>query len=270
MLTGRILEVDTEGDVVMYTRSGMLTRIPYHMVTKLQYHNKFKAKELKKDTRFLFTDNAVKLHDGTVLSEQVMDSLVDDSISIRLVNGELMRLSINDVVMRKPRGYWRYKDAGYYLSYQWGLNWSRRTWSDAVFVDGMSFHIIQGWKYNPKFGIGLGTGIDTYGSTTVVPVYASLQYWPIKGKVMPVIQAGAGDSFAWSNAWGERETTGGRMLQTGLGVQVNGPRHAFLMMVNYREQAVTQIRDAGWWWGSGETEEFHKHRNIVISVGMTF
>lgn len=269
-VTGLILSEQENGNLIVMSKNGTPTRVPFYMVTKVQYRRSKKPPRERKKKHFSFTETEIALTDGTMLSEQMMDSLIDDSVSVRMVDGAIMRLSLNDVIMHRPKGYWRFKDQGYYFTFQWGLNWTKDAQWDEVYPDGMSLHFINGWKYNKKFGIGIGTGIDSYGATAVVPVYANLQYWPLRGRVMPVFQAGYGESFAWSNGWGVRETKGGRILHSGIGLQVNGPRNAFLLQVNYREQIIRQWRDAGRWWGAGEEEEKRKHRNIVVTVGMTF
>ena len=88
---------------------------------------------------------------------------------------------------------------------------------------------------------------------------------------MPLIQAGYGRSFAWTDDEFTTTADGKEFIQAGIGMQVNGPRHAFVLQLSYRQQQIQSTYiEWGWGWPSGEVEELRKHRSVVVSVGMSF
>lgn len=133
-------------------------------------------------------------------------------------------------------------------------------------------HTVNGYHFYPHLGVGLGVGLDHYGSLSALPVYASVRGAVLTGKVSPYYFVNLGVSPAWGREPDEfvtdLEVRGGGMLHTGLGYQINLARSALLIHVGFKaQQTATSYRET--LWGSEATvEEKRVIRRMSLGVGL--
>lgn len=137
---------------------------------------------------------------------------------------------------------------------------------------GVGVHTINGYHLNPRLGVGLGVGIDRYGTVSALPIYASVRGVFMKWKVSPYYFLNAGRSRGWGNNDLDGIITnlsvrGGWMVHAGLGYQINFARSALLIHGGFKSQQADINYRQNWWGTRSEIEEKRTFRRVTIGVG---
>ena len=99
----------------------------------------------------------------------------------------------------------------------------------------------SGYKFNRKFGAGLGVGLNYYPQQRHIPMYIDVQGDLLAGRVTPYYQLNVG--WSWAD---ERESfstvdrvEGGFFLRPAFGVKWHFPKHSWHFQVSYVRQNAT-------------------------------
>ena len=99
----------------------------------------------------------------------------------------------------------------------------------------------SGYKFNRKFGLGLGVGLNYFPQQRHIPLYLDIQGDLLAGRVTPYYQLNTG--WSWAD---ERETfanvdkiEGGWYLRPAIGVRWHYPKHSWHLQVSYVRQNST-------------------------------
>ena len=138
---------------------------------------------------------------------------------------------------------------------------------------GIGVHTVNGYHFDPRLGVGLGVGIDRYGTVSTLPVYASLRGVLLKSKVSPYYFLNAGRSRGWGNNDLDGIVThlsvkGGWMLHAGLGYQINFARSALLVHGGFKSQQADINYRQNWWGTRSEVAEKRTFRRLTIGIGL--
>ncbi len=137
----------------------------------------------------------------------------------------------------------------------------------------VGFQMVNGYRFSPHLGVGLGIGLDHYGPVTTLPLFAHVRGTVLKRKVSPYYFASAGASPAWGRSdddlISDLETRGGWMFHTGLGYQFDMHQCALLFHVGFKaQQTSATYTDNGWWDGGATVEEDRTIHRMTFGVGL--
>ena len=217
----------------------------------------------------------VQLRNGSVLRGEIIKNSVDDLLVIRLTDSLDVKLSYDQLVSIKSKGF-RYRtgypvnERGYFNFTTIGLILQRSNSGDPV-VGEPTIHTVNGYIFNRYAKLGVGVGYDSYPDINTVPLYLNIQGDVLKGKITPVYSFGIGYGIAGAKdrEFGQiSDASGGLFYQPSVGVMFNGISNSFIVALDYKHQ-VTQLEYNDWWWG-GELTETRTFRNLAIKLGFQF
>ncbi|MGF1635673.1 MAG: hypothetical protein ACFCUU_01270 [Cyclobacteriaceae bacterium] len=105
-----------------------------------------------------------------------------------------------------------------------------------------SIGMINGYKWNERFAMGLGVNYDRYEHQSTLPLYIQPRYYVLNKTVSLYSFADLGYAIAWQNNSSEVEglsnhnVNGGLMGQLGIGYQINMPKSAINFTLGYKIQ----------------------------------
>lgn len=135
-----------------------------------------------------------------------------------------------------------------------------------------SINMINGYRYNKNFSVGIGTGIEFF-STPVVPIYFDSRYTFFKNEFSPFVYINGGYSIQIgenSNYYYENTSNrGGLMFGTGVGIKINlGNRSDLVVSMGYRYQKLRYSYYEEW--TDDDIDRFEKFNRFGIRVGFIF
>jgi hypothetical protein len=116
--------------------------------------------------------DVLTLKNGWVLRGHLLSPQTDSSVVIETRDGNrfvFRRAEVQSLSQDKPRS------RGYGLYVELGPLAARNTTAQAVTTAAITFHIINGFRFNRWFYAGFGTGVDLYATQTFVPLFASVR-----------------------------------------------------------------------------------------------
>lgn len=233
------------------------------------------AQEMEKEA-------AIYLKNGKVIRGKLVMSMFDDYMTVKTSDTEYMDIWYNKIDrivfgtdMVKPRdtippfyikpGFMHMTEAGIIA----GNN-------DNAEGSAFSISTVNGYRFNPYIGTGIGIGIDGYDRITMMPVYLSLRGHLKKNNVTPFYFMNVGYSAAWENdntAGVEYEyVRGGFMIQPGLGYMFALKNMALYFNVGYKIQhsEIAYTFENGWTPTPTEIQEERTRKRMTISLGIAF
>ncbi|MFM9950208.1 MAG: hypothetical protein ACKV1O_19900 [Saprospiraceae bacterium] len=237
--------------------------------------------------------DVVYLKDGSVLKGLIVNYEQGATLNFRLQNGEeiviidseIARIVqdvrepkansyddlINGKVKAKPKEQvYNFKERGFYNATMLG---SLNTRAGNEFKMGLSFHNVSGFQFSRWLGIGLGVGIETYGTDddeVIYPIFAEFRGYLNKKIKAPYYSLGAGYGFMATN---EKEfiteARGGWMLHPAIGLRFSGKKHSNLTAdIGYKFQKAYFRRDFTF---NGDIEiRDVLYQRLIIRVGLLF
>lgn len=240
--------------------------------------------------------DVVYLKDGSVLKGLIVNYEQGATLTFQLQNGE--KIIIQDVeiarivqdvrepkagsydelingttkVSAKPKApqVYEFRERGFYNAMSLG---SLNTRAASEFKMGVSFHNVSGFQFSRWLGIGLGVGIETYGTDddeVIYPVFAEFRGYLNKKIKAPYYTLGAGYGFMATN---EREfiteARGGWMLHPAIGMRFSAKKRTNLTAdIGYKFQKAYFRRDFNF---SGDIEiRDILYQRLIIRVGLLF
>lgn len=116
--------------------------------------------------------DVVTLKNGWILRGTLLPTRPDSSVAIDIRDGNrfvFRRAEVQTIRRDKPR------IKGYGLYVELGPLAARNTTAQAVTTAAITFHVINGFRFNRWLYAGLGTGLDLYATQTFVPFFASIR-----------------------------------------------------------------------------------------------
>jgi len=237
--------------------------------------------------------DVVYLKDGSVLKGLIVNYEQGATLTFKLQNGEeiviidteIARIVqdvrepkstsydelMNGKVKAKPKEQvYEFRERGFYNVMMLG---SLNTRAGNEFKMGVSFHNVSGFQFSRWLGIGLGVGIETYGTDdaeVIYPVFAEFRGYLNKKIKAPYYTLGAGYGFMTTN---EKEfiteARGGWMLHPAIGLRFNGKKHNNLTAdIGYKFQRAYFRRDFTF---NGDIEiRDVLYQRLIIRVGLLF
>lgn len=138
-----------------------------------------------------------------------------------------------------------------------------------------SISTVNGYRFSPYFGAGLGIGIEGYSRITMMPVFLSFRGNLRKSQVTPYYFVNAGYSAAWKNDNIEGinydYVRGGFMLQPGLGYMFALKNMALFFNLGYKiQQSSIAYNFESGWASPTEIQEERIRRRLTMSIGIAF
>lgn len=237
--------------------------------------------------------DVVYLKDGSVLKGLIVNYEQGATLNFRLQNGEeiviidseIARIVqdvrepkansydelINGKTKAKPKDQtYNFKERGFYNATMLG---SLNTRSGNEFKMGLSFHNVSGFQFSRWLGIGLGVGIETYGTDddeVIYPLFAEFRGYLNKKIKAPYYTLGAGYGFMATNKKEFiTEARGGWMLHPAIGLRFSGKKHSNLTAdIGYKFQKAYFRRDFTF---NGDIEiRDVLYQRLIIRVGLLF
>ncbi len=141
----------------------------------------------------------------------------------------------------------------------------------------VSLQTINGYQFNKYFGTGLGLGINKYGNSVTLPVYATVKGYLLDKKVSPFYFADLGYGFAWKTNKNETmfeldNVKGGYYWQLGMGYQVNFYNSSMVFTLGYinQDSRANYIYYRPWDIDDVQISERRILRRFAFSVGFLF
>jgi len=241
----------------------------------------------------ILTD-VVHLKDGSVLKGLIVNYQQGGALTFQLQNGETITIQdveiariVQDVREPKAGSYdelmnkkakvkpkepqvYAFKERGFYNAMMLG---SLNTRAANEFRMGLSFHNVSGFQFSRWFGIGLGLGVETYGTDddeVIYPVFAEFRGYLSKKIKAPYYTLGAGYGFMATN---EKEfiteAEGGWMIHPAVGIRFSAKKNTNLMAdIGYKFQKAHFRREFSF---SGDIEVRNVlYQRLIIRVGLLF
>lgn len=237
--------------------------------------------------------DVVYLKDGSVLKGLIVNYEQGATLTFELQNGEKILVQdaeiakiVQDVREPKANSYdelingskkakpkeqvYEFKERGFYNAMMLG---SLNTRAASEFRMGLSFHNVSGFQFSRWLGIGLGLGVETYGTDddeVIYPVFAEFRGYLSKKIKAPYYSFGAGYGFMTTN---EKEfiteARGGWMLHPAIGIRFSAKKRTNLTAdIGYKFQKAYFRRDFNF---TGDIEiRDVLYQRLVIRVGLLF
>lgn len=238
--------------------------------------------------------DVVYLKDGSVLKGLIVNYEKGATLTFAMQNGEeiivqdaeIARIvqdvreprasSYDDLANGKPKTkpkeqpVYEFRERGFYNVMMLG---SLNTRAASEFKMGLSFHNVSGFQFSRWLGIGLGVGIETYGTDddeVIYPVFAEFRGYLNKKIKAPYYTLGAGYGFMTTNKKEFiTEARGGWMIHPAIGLRFSAKKRTNLMAdIGYKFQRAYFRRDFNF---TGDIEiRDVLYQRLIIRVGLLF
>jgi hypothetical protein len=196
-------------------------------------------------------EDVLYLKNGSIIHGMIIEQIPNESIKIK--SGENIFVYRMDEVLKMTKEEVKTsenkkpvsiksdrKKKGYIISLEWLIskgyihsenyyNTYIHDYTDETYFDGINnspsigFQTVNAYQFNPRYAMGIGTGIHLYSSLFLVPVFLDLHTNFLDKKVTPYADVELGGSFAVHNfaRWhSAREDKGGFMGSCALGLKI--------------------------------------------------
>jgi hypothetical protein len=223
----------------------------------------------------------VKLKNGVKINGGIVKSFSGEFLELDVSGSENLILKFDHIRSISFRNYGHLRDNfseklkepptlkinSYYHELKAGLLFGEENVSGSI-------NTINGYQFNKYIGTGLGVGLNKYGNSITLPIYAQAKGYLFDRKVTPFYFADIGYGFAWHTDDNDQifqveDMKGGLYWQAGLGYQINFYNTAMtfsLGYVNQRSSIDYYVYDH-WSVNPVEVSEHRIIRRIVFSVG---
>jgi hypothetical protein len=219
--------------------------------------------------------NGVKINGGIVksLSDEFLELDVSGSDNIVIMFDHIRTISFknyghlrgnfSEKLKRPPK----LKINTFYHELRGGLMFGEENVSGSI-------QTINGYKFTKYLGSGLGVGLNKFGNTVTLPIYAAAKGYLFDKKVTPFYFGDIGYGIAWhtnenNQMYQVEEIKGGLYWQVGLGYQINFYNSAMTFSLGYVNQksSIDYFVNEIWRPDRVEVSENRILRRIVFSVG---
>jgi hypothetical protein len=224
---------------------------------------------------------AIYLKNGNVIRGRLVMSMFDNYMTVKTSETDHMEIGYDkidrivfgkDVVKPKDTIPPFYLKPGFMHMTEAGLIAGNNDNGEGT---AYSISTVNGYRFNPYFGVGLGIGIDGYNRITMMPIFLSFRGNLKKSNVTPFYFLNAGYSAAWENdnlEWIEYDyVRGGFMLQPGLGYMFAFKNMAMYFNLGYKiQQSEIAYNFQNGWATPTEIQEERTRKRLTMSIGIAF
>ena len=182
----------------------------------------------------------VYLKNGNIVRGRIIEMHPEESLKIQTADGSVFICQMDEVEMlakeppvetRKKDGFHVGSTSGGEGTFELGYTIGNGNYK----MDRFEFNAIYGYRFNPYFYMGAGTGFHYYSDmeTTIMPVFADFKINFTNGKVVPYADLRAGYGFFLAKA----NSNAGAYLAPSLGIRFFAKRKGHLnLSVGYNCQ----------------------------------
>ena len=236
------------------------------------------AQSASQDYRVVF------MSDGSVIKGFLTPEQPMDGIKLKMQNGTEISIA-NEFIkkVKKPKKRLEYigeglsiKSKGLYgvLHLNTLLGYAAGSEDFRTARAGIGLHFVLGYKYSEKIALGIGTGLDTYSSNLVLPIYADVRgVWsPRSTKIAFSYNLALGYGFhsgIFSPNNDFEKWKGGVMVYPNVGIRIARRKQTNILLdIGYKFQySEHQFSN---WWGGGDIVDKIQYKNLVFRVGWEF
>ncbi len=233
------------------------------------------------------SNDYIQLKDGSIIKGEIIEVITDQHIKIKTVEGNVLKYALSDVKKSKIKGVGnvssvKLKSKGYYNYTNIGLLMGRNNYSNA----SVNFQMVNGFQFKNKYQIGIGTGINQFDGSPLLPVYLDARYLFRDTEVTPFVELLGGYSFnlggetnyypMYSSYYAPAPVNGGGItsgLQFGVRNYVK-ENFGFTISGGYLFQRTNRSYMDTWWNGAeyvyNEVLERKYHHRFEIKLGILF
>ena len=238
------------------------------------------AQEIEKET-------AIYLKNGSVIRGKLVMSMFDEYMTVKTSETDHMEIwydridrivfgkdEISETSVIKPKdttppfflkpGFMHMTEAGLIVGNENNL-------------EGPAYSIstVNGYRFSPYFGAGLGIGVDGYNRITMLPIFLSFRGNLKKENVSPIYFLNAGYSAAWKNDNVDGieydYVRGGFMVHPGFGYMFTINKMALNLNLGYKiQQSSIAYSFENGWASPTEIQEERTRRRLTMSIGIAF
>lgn len=233
----------------------------------------------------------VKLHNSTKLKGYLLEPAVGDNFYLYQADSTTLLIDVIDIrsisikrnkslepnIKRSKSNYYTYfgDTNGFYHQIFTGASFGEEEIN-------LSLGLVNGYRFNKLFSLGLGINYDRFDHVAALPIYLQPRIYLKNGNVSIYYYTDIGYGAAWrnkqqSNPFEDVTVNGGIMGQAGIGYKISFSRSALILSLGYKLQKVhthyeyySQGFDS---WGPTESvkildvEENRQIRRIAFSLG---
>jgi hypothetical protein len=168
----------------------------------------------------------------------------------------------NQSIFYQRRGFGHYTELGSIIA------------KNSTAGSAFTFQMVNGYQFSPWVFTGLGIGLDSYRTQSLLPLFGSYRGDLVhQGGLIPFYFVDGGYAF---NLSGEGNSSGlatryrgGTLFAAGAGTKILLSHHAGLLMsVGYRSQRTSFEQELSGVGGNFKTEM--NYRRVVLRIGFTF
>jgi len=182
----------------------------------------------------------------------------DSTLKIKIKGGSVLHYSKDEIISIEAYDYTDTKGIIYSTinyGYMPGINASK------------SFHIINGYRFNNHWNLGIGVGKESVGNQDYIPLFLHGQYNLLKANTTPFISVMVGYEMALNN---QEQNKGGFTTGAQFGINHYFSDHVGLTTsVGYRYGYFKQENNSGWW-GGEPTVTIREINRFEFRFGLVF
>jgi hypothetical protein len=122
-----------------------------------------------------FSQDVIRLTDGSEVSGKVTENLVGKHLRIRLSNGQSREIpadSVQTISYDFRKRQFTMPIVGYYNH----LSWNGTIGNEFAMAFGSNLQMVNGWQWNERWMTGIGISIETMAFQKLLPIYADVRY----------------------------------------------------------------------------------------------
>jgi len=222
------------------------------------------------------TQDAVYLHNGSMVRGQIIERIENDHVKIETVDGCIWVFPMSDVReiatvdQQRSRKDFEYQQKGFYNLTDAGiLTGKTKTQS----VHSLSVQSVSGYQISKHFAAGVGVGFEKF-DIALAPVFGEGRYYVLKGRFSPFIALQGGYGIPLENYRDQENewiNKGGLMANANVGIRnyINS-NIGFVVSAGFRHQQSISKQD--WWWFSENdySSIVHQYNRFVFRIGFLF
>ena len=186
-------------------------------------------------------EDVIYLKNGWIIRGEIT-SKNQETITIKTQDRNVFVFKIDEILNTNKEDVppsFNLKEKGFFHFTELGPLASQNTGELNVNTSAFSFQTINGLKFNPHFGVGLGVGIDLYATQTFIPAFATIRGdLTSKKQFVPFYFVDYGYGFnGTTNTLPNTSFNGGSVFATGLGLKIGlSEKAGVLISLGYRNQ----------------------------------
>lgn len=155
--------------------------------------------------------DVVYLKNGSIIRGIIIEQVPNQSIKIETADGNTFVYQIDEIAkmtkeMSRRTGTDSYRNSSFYETepgYSGSVNLGYAFEVGDYGVERLKLHVVNGYRFNPYFYLGFGTGLNYYSDAdaAVLPLFVNFKVDFLRSRVLPYFSLDAGYSFDLTNSF---------------------------------------------------------------------